>query len=137
MIAVKPARLDDRAALPAPDWQRQYRQRVTSAEAAVRRIRSGSRVFMSGMGSVPQVMLRALIDQAADLHNVEVVQVLPLTKTSFPTPELDQHLRFNTLFISPGLRAAVNQGQADFTPIFLSEIPELCRHDLHLDMGII
>jgi 4-hydroxybutyrate CoA-transferase len=137
MIAVELPRTHDQATHQAPSWLRQYRERTISAEAAVRRIRSGSCLFMSGMGSVPQVMLRALIGHAADLHNVEVIQVLPLTKTSYPTPALDRHLRFNTLFISPGLRAAVNQGLVDFTPIFLSEIPELCRRELDLDTAII
>jgi acetyl-CoA hydrolase len=137
MIAVKSPHTDEYAARQAPDWPRQYRERTTSAEAAVRRIRPGSRVFMSGMGSVPQVLLRALIDNAADMHDVEVIQVLPLTKTSYPTPDLDRHVRFNTLFISPGLRAAVNQGQVDFTPIFLSEIPDLCRRELRLDTALI
>jgi 4-hydroxybutyrate CoA-transferase len=137
MIHVQSPPRNQQTSCPAPSWMRQYRERTTSAEAAVRRIRPGSRVFMSGMGSVPQVVLRALIDCAAGLHNVEVIQVLPLTKTSYPQPELDQHLRFNTLFISPALRTAVNQGHVDFTPIFLSEIPDLCRHELNLDIAII
>jgi 4-hydroxybutyrate CoA-transferase len=137
MIAVEPPRLDEVASRQAPAWLHQYRARTTSAEAAVHRIRPGSRVFMSGMGSVPQVLLRALIDNAADLHDVEIIQVLPITKTSYPAPELDRHLRFNTLFISPGLRSAVNHGLVDYTPIFLSEIPDLCRRELNLDTAII
>jgi acetyl-CoA hydrolase len=137
MIDIQLPNHDQAAARQAPGWLGQYRERTTSAEAAVRQIRPGSRLFMSGMGSVPQVVLRALIDHAADLHDIEIIQVLPLTKISYPTSALDQHLRFNTLFISPGLRAAVNQGQVDFTPIFLSEIPELCRRELSLDSAII
>src|SRR5947208_1132488 len=108
MIDIQLPNHDQAAARQAPGWLGQYRERTTSAEAAVRQIRPGSRLFMSGMGSVPQVVLRALIDHAADLHDIEIIQVLPLTKISYPSPALDQHLRFNALFISPGLRAAVN-----------------------------
>jgi 4-hydroxybutyrate CoA-transferase len=50
---------------------------------------------------------------------------------------MEQHLRFNTLFICPAMRAAVNDGRADFTPIFLSEIPDLCRYQLNIDTALI
>ena len=137
MIDVQLPQHNDQVSRQAPAWLCRYREQITSAEAAVRRIRSGSRVFMSGMGSVPQVVLRALIDHALELHDVEIIQVLPIAATRYPPLGIDRHLRFNTLFISPGLRAAVNQGQVDFTPIFLSEIPELCRRELNLDTAII
>src|SRR5689334_11905875 len=137
MIDVMPPRHDEQVARQAPGWLRQYRERITSAAAAVRRIRPGSRVFMSGMGSVPQVVLSALIEHAPELHDIEVIQVLPIAAFRFPPPGIDRHLRFTTLFISPGLRAAVNRGQVDFTPIFLSEIPDLCRRELNLDTAII
>jgi acetyl-CoA hydrolase len=137
MIATKPYLHAELNSEQSPAWLRLYHDRLCTAEAAVRSIRSGSRLFMSGMGSVPQVLLRALINHAADLHGVEVVQVLPFADTSFLTPELEPHLRFNALFISPSLRTPVNAGLVDYTPIFLSEIPNLCRHELPLDVAIV
>ena len=48
------------------------------------------------------------------------------------------HLRVNTLFISDNVRAAVNDGRADFTPCRLSEIPLLCKRGvLPLDVALI
>jgi acetyl-CoA hydrolase len=71
------------------------------------------------------------------LSNVEVVQVLPITSADYLAPGMEQHLRFNTLFICPAMRAAVNEGRVDFTPIFLSEIPDLCRYQLNIDTALI
>src|SRR5215212_9052445 len=80
-----------------PGWSAQYSERLTSAEDAIRSIRSNSCVFMSGMGCVPQVLLRALVDRAPDLDNVELIQVLAIADSSYVAPGMEQHLRVNTL----------------------------------------
>jgi acetyl-CoA hydrolase len=120
-----------------PGWMALYRQRLTTAEAAVRSIRSGERVFLSGMCSTPQTLLNALLMYAPEMRNVEVLQMLTFSGPKLAAPELDGHLRINTLFISGDVRQAVNDGRADFTPIFLSEIPDLCRRHLRLDTALI
>ena len=120
----------------APNWYTLYRERLTSAEQALGSIRSGSCVFMSGMCCVPQVLLRALVDRAPELHDVELVQVLAIADPAYVAPGMERHVRVNSLFISPNVRAAVNAGRADFTPIFLSEIPDLCRQHLNIDVAL-
>src|SRR3569832_2081405 len=90
----------------APGWYSQYHERLTSAEDAVRGVRSDTCVFMSGMGCVPQVLLRALVGRAPELHNVELVQVLALTDAAYVAPGMEQQLRVNARFISPNVRAA-------------------------------
>src|SRR6266540_5359389 len=132
-VLTAPQRVDARAS----GWYAQYHQRTTTAEDAVRQIHSGQRVFMSGMCSVPQTLLRALVAHAPNLHDVEIVQVLTIVDSAYVAPGMERHLRVNTLFISPNVRTAVNQGRADFTPIFLSEIPDLCRNHLDIDVALI
>ncbi len=99
-----------------PGWYAQYRERLTSAEDAMRSLSSDSCVFMSGMCCVPQVLLRALVNRAPELHNVELIQLLTIADSSYVAPGMEQHLRVNTLFVSPNVRAAVNEGRVDFTP---------------------
>lgn len=118
-------------------WSAYYNQHTTSAAEAVRTIQSGQRVFMSGMCSIPQTLLHALVDEAPNLSEVELLQLLTIGDSSYVAPGLERHLRVNTLFISPNVRAAVNDGRADFTPIFLSEIPDLCRNHLDIDVAMI
>lgn len=107
-----------------------YAARVTSAEEAVRRVTSGMRVYLTGNCSVPQTLLAALVRRAPELWDVEIAQVLTIGPADYVAPEMDGHLRVNTLFISDNVRAAVNEGRADFTPVFLSEVPKLFKSGL-------
>lgn len=107
------------------NWTRIYEERRTTAEIAVKGIRSGMRVFLSGNCSVPQVVLKALVARASQLENVEIIQVLTIGSADYVEPGMEKHLRVNTLFISDNVRDAVNAGRADFTPAHLSQIPWL------------
>ena len=120
-------------------WERIYHQRMTTAEEAVQRIQSGQRVFLTGNCSVPQQVLKALVQRAraGDIENVEIVQVLTVGDADYVSPDLEGRLRVNTLFISANVRRAVHEGRADFTPVFLSEVPGLFRRELPLDVALI
>jgi len=114
------------------------RERITTAEDAVRRITSGMRIYLTGNCSVPQHLLRALVARAGELSDVEIVQVLTVGSADYVAPEMAGHLRVNTLFISDNVRQAVNEGRADFTPVCLSEIPGLFRTGrLPLDAALV
>jgi len=115
-----------------------WRDRIISTAEAARKIRSGYRVFLTGNCSTPLEFLHALMNRHQELHEVEVVQLLDMSKKPYITPDIAEHIRVNNLFIGPGAREAVNQGLADFTPIFLSEIPKLFRSGrLLLDVAVI
>ena len=119
-------------------WMEAYRRKSVTAGEAVRTIQSGQRVYVTGNCSVPQDLLDALVARATELSDVELVQVLTFGRAPQVDPSLAGHLRVNTLFISDNVRAAVNEGRADFTPCFLSEIPLLFRHGhLPLDVALV
>ena len=120
------------------NWMDPYGQKVVSPEDAVRVIASGHRVFLTGNCSVPQRVLHALVLRAPELQNVEIVQVLTVGTAEYVGPDMVGHLRVNSLFISDDVRQAVNEGRADFTPCFLSEIPGLFKNGyLPLDVALI
>jgi acetyl-CoA hydrolase len=109
-----------------------------SAEAAALKIKNESRLFLTGNCSTPQKFIAALCAYAPELHAVELIQVLSLGKAAYDWQALARHIRINNLFISSHVRDAVNQGWADFTPVFLSEIPSLFRsRRLALDVAVI
>jgi 4-hydroxybutyrate CoA-transferase len=118
-------------------WTKLYQERTTTPEQAVRSIKSGQRVFLTGNCSVPQKVMKALVDYAPEVHDVELCQVLTVGDAAYVQPGMEQHLRVNTLFISDNVRAAVNEGRADFTPMFLSEIPGAFKKELPLDVVLI
>ncbi len=106
-------------------WSDIYARRRCAPEQAVEVIESGMRVFLTGNCSVPQKVLSALVARAPNLHNVEITQVLTVGKAQHASPEMEGHIRVNSLFISDDVRPAINEGRADFTPVHLSEIPRL------------
>ena len=120
-----------------PHWAQLYRDRRVSAEEAVRAIASGNRVFLTGNCSVPQQVLAALVAYAPELNDVEITQVLTVGDADYVSPEMEGHIRVNTLFVSHNVRKAVQEGRADFTPAFLSEIPRLYRTELPIDVALI
>ena len=105
-------------------WLDNYRRKCMSAQEAVRLIKTGDRIFTSGNVATPRLLFRALIERKHELEGVELVHLL-LMGDEFSAPGLDIHFRHNALFVGPGDRHAVNTGKADYTPIFLSEIPGL------------
>jgi 4-hydroxybutyrate CoA-transferase len=109
------------------NWQQIYRSKIVTADQAVEAIRSRHRVFMTGNCSVPQELLGALVRRAPRLEEVEIVQVLTIGPAEYVAPEMEGHIRVNSLFISNNVRQAVNEGRANFTPILLSQIPQALR----------
>jgi acetyl-CoA hydrolase len=119
-------------------WTSEFASRVSTAENAMRVIESGQRLFLTGNCSVPQRILEALVARAPDLRDVEICEVLMFGKEPHLEPSMAGHLRVNSLFISDNARPAVQEGRADFTPAFLSEIPLLYRNgQLPLDVALL
>jgi 4-hydroxybutyrate CoA-transferase len=115
-----------------------FRNKTVTAEQAAAVIQSGQRVFLTGNASMPQKVLGAIVARAKELKDVEIVQVLVIGEADYVAPGMAGHLRVNTLFISDNVRKAVNEGRADFTPCFLSEIPGLFKNGyLPLDVALI
>ncbi len=120
------------------DWTSIYNSRVTTPQEAVKVIQSGQRIFLTGNVSVPQKSLAALVERAPSLENVEICQALTIGPADYVKPEMEGHLRVNTLFISGNVRKAVQEGRADFTPVLLSEFPLLFKRGLlPLDVAMI
>jgi 4-hydroxybutyrate CoA-transferase len=120
------------------DWHSIYQSRLTTAEQSVKSINSGNRIFMTGNVSVPQKLLGALVEYAPNLKDVEICQALSVGPADYVKPEMQGHLRVNTLFISANVRKAVQDGRADFTPVLLSEFPLLFKNQvLPVDVALI
>jgi acyl-CoA hydrolase len=107
------------------NWLSDYKAKLRTAEDAVSVIKSGDRVYYGGNAAIPQTLVRALADRRAELENVQLNHVLLLGDDPLSTPEMAGHFRHNSLFVGPADRKAVNDGRADYVPIFLYMIPRL------------
>jgi acetyl-CoA hydrolase len=121
------------------NWVEQVHQKTVSAQEAVQAIQSNQRVFLSGNSSIPNTLLSALVERAPELQNVEIIHALIFgAAVDYVNPQLEGHLRVNTIFISDATRKAVQEGRADFTPVLLSEFPLLFKNGfLPLDVALV
>ena len=120
------------------NWTYAYQSHIVTPQQAVRAIKSGNRIFLSGNVSVPQKVLSALVEYACNLNDVEICQALSIGPADYVTPEMEGHLRVNSMFISANIREAVQECHADFTPVLLSEFPLLFKNGfLPLDVALI
>jgi len=106
-------------------WVDDYKKRLVTDEEAVSMIKSGHRIYLSGNAATPYHLMRALALRKDELKDVELVHVLLLGEDPLSTPEMEGHFRHNSLFVGPGDRKAINEGRADYIPIFLHQIPNL------------
>lgn len=121
-------------------WMEDYKKKITSKEDAVSIIESGTRIYVSGNAATPYPLVKALAARKNSLRDVDVVHVLLLGDDPLSAPGMEGHFRHKSLFVGPADRKAVNEGKADYFPIFLYEIPKLFVHGkgtLPLDMAII
>lgn len=109
-----------------------------SAEEALSIIQSGQRVFVHGSAQTPTCLLKSLAEQANRLKDVELVFISVYGEVYVDKPEYASSFNINSLFVSASIRKDVNEGYADYVPVFLSEIPELFKRNiLPIDVAIV
>jgi acyl-CoA hydrolase len=109
-----------------------------SAEEALKLVQSNHRVFVHGSAMTPTHLLNALAKEASRLQNVELVSITLQGEVEAAKPIYKDSFFINSLFVSTSIREAVRQGQGDYVPIFLSDIPELFKDGiLPLDVALI
>jgi len=119
-------------------WVDDYKKKLASPEEVVSVIKSGNRVYISGNAATPYVLLKALAARKDELKDVELVHVLLLGEDPLSKPEMEGHFRHNSLFVGPADRKAINDGRADYVPIFLHQIPLLFYSDqMPLDVAVL
>ena len=120
------------------NWQKIYQEKVSSATGALTAVESGNRVYLGGGAGVPNQLIQALVARSPELHDVELTHILTFAEAPYAAERYKGHFRVNALFIGGNVRRAVAGGWADFTPIFLSDIPSLFRDGtLPVDVALI
>ncbi|MBT4611588.1 MAG: 4-hydroxybutyrate coenzyme A transferase, partial [Gemmatimonadetes bacterium] len=119
------------------NWRERYTDKTRSAEEAVGAARAGHRVFIGSGAAEPQTLVEALSERK-DISDAEIVHILTLGVATYAEPRLGNRFRHNAYFIGANVRDAVSEGRADYTPIFLSEIPALFREErVRIDVALV
>lgn len=106
-------------------WQASYEAKLRTPSEALEVLRSGMRVYIQPGCAEPETLVEALLRRAPFVHDVEVVHMLTLGNADYVKPEMAGHFRHNAMFIGGNVREAINDGRADYTPVYLSEIEDL------------
>jgi acyl-CoA hydrolase len=104
--------------------------RIVTAGEAVAGIISGQQLYVHSAASTPSVLLDALVARAPELTDVKILHFHAEGPGPHLQPEMAGHFRHRALFIGPNARAAVNDGRAEYIPVFLSDVPTLIRRGI-------
>lgn len=109
-----------------------------SAADAVKLIKSGDRVLVHAASATPQTLLKAMVERASELRDVEIVHIHTEGYADYAKPEYSESFKTSCFFIGANMRKYVQMGTAQYNPVFLSDIPHLFRNGvLPLDVVLL
>ena len=112
--------------------------KVVSASEAVSVLQSRQRVFIHTAVAAPQTLIAAMTDRAPELRGVEVCHLHTEGDASYASPEHSDSFHVSAFFIGSNVRKAIANGEADYIPVFLSEVPALFKQNiLPLDVALV
>jgi len=122
----------------AQRWQAVFASQLASPKEAIALIKPGRRILIGSGAAEPVSLVEALVSEGAHLTDNEIVHLLTLGPAPYVRAEFAERFRHSAFFIGPNVREAVQDGRADFIPVFLSEIPELIRtRRIRIDVALI
>jgi len=123
-------------------WQGLYPEKFVPEADIFSHIHRGDTIFIGSACAEPQHLVQGLIRYVKSnpkaFFDAEVLHIRSLGVAPYATEKFKQNFRHNSFFIGDSTREAVNKGVADYTPVFLSETPELFRRGLaRVDIALI
>lgn len=124
------------------DFKRIYPEKFLPEEKIFSHINRGDRIFIGTACSEPQYLVNALVEYVKSypkaFFDTEVIHVWTLGVAPYADEKFKQNFRHNSFFIGNNTRDAINQGVADYTPIFLSHVPNLLRKGIiEIDVALV
>jgi acyl-CoA hydrolase/RimJ/RimL family protein N-acetyltransferase len=120
------------------EWQIECPQKIIGAQAAVSKIKRGSRVFIGTGCGEPQQLIKAMVNEGS-LQDIMLYQMLSSTLSQFVDDDsFQRRFSLKLFFISHSMRKAAFEGKIDYIPAYLSEIPELFSSQrIGLDVALV
>jgi acyl-CoA hydrolase len=119
-------------------WEFEYKNKLQTPEEALLCVRSGMRVYIQPGCAEPETLVEALMRRAPYVEDVEIVHMMTMGAAPYVAREMAGHFRHNAMFIGGNVREAINEGRADYTPIYLSEIEGLFESgEMPIDVALL
>ncbi len=107
-----------------------YSKKLTTADEAVKKIKSGDNIVVQPGCAVPLELVRAMVRRKDELENVTIYHILIVGDLPYVNPGMEKHFKHKAFFTGANVRKAVHEGRAEFIPIFLSEVPLLFKRNI-------
>ncbi len=115
-----------------------YESKKRNVDDIVRIVKPGSRIFIGSGAAEPQTLVNMLIERGKSIADHETINLIELGTTPYTEAVLSKPFHQNAFFIGANVRGAVNEGRAEYTPIFMSELPWYLRSGrLRIDVAFI
>jgi acyl-CoA hydrolase/GNAT superfamily N-acetyltransferase len=120
------------------DWKKEYQHKLQEPKAALTHIRPGSRIFIGTGCAVPSLLVKTLETIGSKLRDTEIMHILTVGDTPYTNERFSDNFRCNAFFIGQNTRSAIAEGRADYTPVFLSDLPQLFSNGtIPIDVALI
>ena len=115
-----------------------YSRKLTTSDEAVKKIKSGDNLVVQPGCAVPHELIRAMVRRKDSLENVTIYHILIVGELPYVNPGMEKHFKHKAFFTGANARKAVQEGRAEFIPIFLSEVPLLFKRNIiNVDVALI
>jgi acetyl-CoA hydrolase len=134
-MTLEPIRIDKPQNAP---WVKKYNSKVVSADDAVKIIKSGDKIIVQPGCAAPLLLIDSMVKRKEELFDVEIYHILVVGDLPYMKPGMEKHFKHKAFFIGANARSAVNEGRAEFIPIFLSEVTMLFKRGvIQADVALI
>ncbi|RLI11736.1 hypothetical protein DRO35_04550, partial [Candidatus Bathyarchaeota archaeon] len=117
---------------------RSYDDKKYSLKEALNLIKTGDHIFIGSACGEPQYLVKGLVEKADHLADNEILHVHTLGVAPYAEPRYSDRFRLNAFFVGINTRQAVAEGRADYTPVFLSQLPKLISSGMvSIDVALI
>jgi acetyl-CoA hydrolase len=105
-----------------------YHSKLVSAKEAVSYIKSGDNIVVQPGCAAPMKVLNEMVNRKDELQDVTLYHILIIGDLPYVNPGMENHFKHKAFFMGANTREAINEGRAEFIPIFLSEVPLLFKN---------
>jgi acetyl-CoA hydrolase len=121
-----------------PSWLIKYNSKIVTSDEAAKVIKSGDNIIVQPGCAAPMELIRAMVRRKDELEDVNIYHILIVGDLPYVQPGMEKHFKHKAFFMGVNTRKAINEGRAEFIPIFLSEVTLLFKQGLlNADVALI
>jgi len=117
-------------------WKQRFAGKLVSAQKAVTHLKNGDRVYLGSMCSEPSTIIRAMGESS--LTNISMLQFLNGSEAASLAKAAPERFTLKTFFRGRHTGESEPQSDADYVPLFHSQIPDVFRkRRIPIDVAIV